>query len=531
MTTSTIVDIFLKGRRPYLWIVLVGLLLYSSTAFFGFTYLDDHILILENSEFLGKLSNIVEAFKQDVFHMLHEYDAAYRPVLTVSFMADAQLDRLLGLGYHFSNIIFHLIASCLVFLFFLRLKYSETLAFFFSLVFTVHPALTQAVAWIPGRNDSLLEIFVLASFIFLLKFLEEERRDYLIWHIVFFLLALFTKETALALMPVGALYSVFVMKEKLFSPRQIRLIAGWLFAVLLWSALRSHALSGYPVTMPFIAMLKDLARSAPAVLMYLGKAVFPVNLSVVPTIEDTTVIYGIASAVIIIAGLTVSKNKRYGMILFGAAWCISFLAPTFIRPVTGSSAIFLESRLYLPILGIFVVLGEIDAVKNVTFNNRSTLACMSAVIGFFFCMSTAYSGYFQNKTVFWECAAKRSPHSSFAQYNLGWVYNRQGRIDEAAQRYRRALELNPRQRYAHNGLGNIYETKGQPERAAAEYAMEIKNTPYYANAYRNLANIYYRQGDKEKAGKLWEQALRLNPDDMVVRKLLDMLKEKPERKR
>lgn len=497
-------ELFLGGIRPYLLLILTGLLLYSSAAFFGLSYLDDNILVLENYEFIGRLFNIVEAFKQDVFHVLHEYDAAYRPLLTVSFIIDAQLDRLLGLGYHFTNIVFHLVQSCLVFLLFLKLRYTRSLAFSFALIFTVHPALTETVVWIPGRNDSLLGIFALASFIYFLEFLEKERWADYAGHILFFALALFTKETAPALLAAALFYYSYVFKGKFLSRKQKKLFIGWSLSLALWLILRDYALSYNPVKLSFITALRDLALGAPAFFMYAGKAILPFDLSIVPTIEDSTVIYGIVSILIIISGLYFSKQKRYGFILLGLVWFLSFLAPTFLHPVPGISAIFLESRMYLPILGIFIVLGEIDAVKNITFKNIRALLTVLSIAGLLFCISINYSNRFQNALEFWEYAANKSPHSALAQANLGWVYEMQLRLDEAEARFKRALELNPRQRYAHNSLGAIYERKGLLEKAEAEYLMEIENTPYNNDARLNLANLYLRQGKEAKAAALRE---------------------------
>ena len=508
------------NRLPYLLIVLAGLLLYSSTVFFGLSYLDDNILILENYSFLSRLSNIAEAFRQDVFHVLHEYDAAYRPLLTISFMADVQLDKLFGFGYHLTNLLAHLAASCLVFLLFVKLKYRRSLALFFALIFEVHPVLTQAVAWIPGRNDSLLGIFIILSFIFFTEFLERGKWAHLVWHIIFFALALFTKEAALGLIPVGIVYYFAVLKNKPVSVKRRWLAAGWFLTIALWFFFRNYALSYNPAKLSISGMLGDLARGVPAIILYIGKAILPFNLSIIPVMRDTTMLYGVASILIIVAGLTLSKNKRYGFIVFGAVWFTSFLVPTFISPISVASPIFLEARMYLPILGILILLAEIDIIKNINLKNRPELLCVLAIICLFFYLSADYSVHFQDKTAFWEYAVKRSPHSSLAQYNLGSIYNAQGKLDEAEARFRKSLELNPNQRYAHNSLGRIYDRRGMVEKAEAEYGMEIKNTPYNETAYLNLADIYMRQGKSGKAEELWEAALRLNPDDTRIRKML-----------
>lgn len=506
-------------KRPYLLITLVGLLLYASTAFFGLTYLDDNVLILESYGFLSKLSSVAEAFRQGVFHMLHEYAAAYRPLLTVSFILDTRLDALLGLGYHFSNIVFHLIASCLVFLFFVRLKYGRPLALFGALIFTVHPALTQAVAWIPGRNDSLLGIFILSSFICFLDFIEYKRWPSFAGHLIFFVLALFTKEAAIVLPLTCFTYLFAIAREKPFLAEQRQLIAGWCLALAVWLAFRIPALSSNPAALSASGIAGNIIAGAGAIVSYLGKSVFPFDLSIIPTIEDTTMVYGVAAAAAIILGLVLSKAKRYRYVLFGAVWFLLFLTPTFIQPVAGASPIFLESRLYLPILGAFIVLGEIDIVKNIAATKpRAVFGVM--IICLFFVLSVLYERNFKDAAVFWKYAAKHSPHSSLAQYNLGWVYSAQGDPGKAEEKYRQALALNPRQRYVHNSLGIMYERRGDPARAEAEYSEEIHNTPYYAKAYLNLASLYYRQGRQEKAVPLWERAVQLNPEDAISRKAL-----------
>lgn len=488
----------MRLRWPYLWILLIGIVLYAPSAFFGLSYLDDNALILENRDFLNKLSNIPRAFGQDVFHMLNEYAAAYRPLLTVSFMIDARLDALFGSGYHLSNIVLHLMASCLVFLLFMKLRYARRLAFFFALLFTVHPALTQAVAWIPGRNDILLAIFVLSGFICLLDFIETGRRAFLAAHLVLFALALFTKEVAAVFPFVCVGYLFFVAKEKYFPAGQRRLIAGWSLAIVLWLAFRSYGLSSNPVALSVAGIAHDLFDGGRAVIIYLGKAVLPLNLSIVPTIKDTGMAYGIAALAAIVLGLSLSRQRRYASVLFGALWFLLFLAPTFIRPVPATPKIFLEPRLYVPLIGVLIVLGETDIVKNLTGTRRGLFAA-AAVIGFFFVLSVAHERNFKDAATFWRYAAKRSPHSSMAQYNLGWICDRQGDLDKAERYYRLALELNPRQRYAHNALGTVYERKGLPGRAEEEYIKEIHNTPYSETAYRNLESLYRRRGMDEDA--------------------------------
>jgi len=75
-------------------------------------------------------------------------------------------------------------------------------------------ALSQAVAWVPGRNDSLAAAFILLSFYSWIKYSSDTKKTgYFALHSVCFALALFTKETSAAFIPVVLLYSILVRKD------------------------------------------------------------------------------------------------------------------------------------------------------------------------------------------------------------------------------------------------------------------------------------------------------------------------------
>ena len=156
------------------------------------------------------------------------------PLLTLSLMIDAQFGVTSLFTFHLTNIILHILSSCLVFSLLLKLKYKKETALFFSVIFLVHPALTQAATWIPGRNDSQLCVFILLAFISFLNFLETRKWKYYIGHLFFFMLALFTKETALGLGLICLYYLIFVVKENLPSFNKKIFAASWLAVGMFW---------------------------------------------------------------------------------------------------------------------------------------------------------------------------------------------------------------------------------------------------------------------------------------------------------
>ncbi len=511
---------FLRGPLAYALIAGVGFLVYFKSLFFGFTYLDDNVLIINNYRFLGQLSNVLEAFRHEVFHILHSSAAYYRPMLTVSLILDAQLGGVSPFIYHFTNIIIHLAASCLVFKFLTKLGYARQLAFFFSLIFSVHPVLAQAVSWIPGRNDSLMAVFGLASFIFFLDFLETKRIWHCLAHVFFLGLAVFTKESALMLMPMCVLYYILIWKKEgrkkgeISRHRNIPLFifTGWLAVSGFWFLMRSAALSNNPMPMAGVDMAKSVLLNLPALIQFIGKIIFPFNLSVLPLVQDTTFVYGILALALIVPALFFSKRARSGFIIFGASWFLLFLLPSFIRPNPAIVADFIEHRVYMPLAGFFILLLEADIIKNLDFKLKRYFAASGIIIILFAAITFFHIGNFKDRLSFWSNAAAKSPHSPLAHRNLGAMYYLAGLPDKAEPEYRKALELNPLEPMAHNNLGLIYASRGNFKDAEEEYKKELAINPAYDDVHFNLGVLYYKLGEFKKAEMLWKKVIELNPD-------------------
>ena len=243
------------------------------------------------------------------------------------------------------------------------------LSFLFATLFTVHPVLTQAVAWIPGRNDPLLALFVLLSFIYFLKFLETRRVSYIFWHLLFFALALFTKETALVLIALCPLYLWLIRKERMRVLPGGVFVAGWTAIVVLWFLLREAAFA-HPMKYTFAYITRSILSNSPAILLYIGKIIFPFNLSVVPILQDSTLWYGIVAAIIVVVLLIISRTRRLNYILFGFLWFAFSLLPGLIGVNPDLPHNFSEHRVYLPLLGFMIVLMEIDWVKKADFKKK-----------------------------------------------------------------------------------------------------------------------------------------------------------------
>jgi len=510
----------LKGYRPFLYFVIIGLTLYGQTLFFDFTYLDDNTLILDNQSFLSSPSNLLQSFREDVFHIANHSASYYRPILTISFMSDYQMGGTNLFVYHLSNILFHLLSVCLLFVFLCKLKYKKSISFLVALIFLIHPVFTQAVAWIPGRNDSLITVFILASFIYFINFLERKDKKNFILHLLFFALAIFTKETALFALPLFVFYTYFLSQKK-NKPSKIKVLFAWLIVLIVWFVLRELTLNS-SFSGGIIEMIKSIIFNLPAMVQLIGKIIFPFNLSVLPIIQDTTFIYGFITLIILGVLFFLKKDKRWNYIIFGLLWFFLLLLPSFIRIGENLFPDFIEHRLYLPAVGFFLILLEVNPFKNWRKNDVFYSVILGVVI---LCSSLTFfhSLNFRNKNAFWENAVENSQHYPLAHRNLGAMYFLDGDFDNAAIEFRQTLEINPNEEMAHNNLGLIYFNREKFDKAEEEYNKEIEINPFYDNVYYNLGLLYYKQGRIEETISAWERAFEINYKNLDVIKGLAIL--------
>jgi tetratricopeptide (TPR) repeat protein len=256
---------------------------------------------------------------------------------------------------------------------------------------------------------------------------------------------------------------------------------------------------------------KAVMQKLPSILQFLGKILFPVNMSVFTTVKDTTIIYGIVVLVFIYVALWFTKNRRYSYAIFGASWFLLFLMPSFITEFSVVST-YLEERIYLSLIGFIIVLLETDVV-NKAFQNRRSAAIFGAMIILLFTAITFnYSKDYRNRIAYWESAVKNAQSSPLAHRNLGAMYYLDGIKDKAEMEFVKSLELNKNEPMAHNNIGILLMEKGDLKGAETEYKKEIEINPMFPNVYYNLGLLYYKENRLNEASAVWEKAIETNPN-------------------
>jgi protein O-mannosyl-transferase len=310
---------------------------------------------------------------------------------------------------------------------------------------------------------------------------------------LFFAFSLFTKEIAPVIIPLALLYIYLIEKENLLSFNARILTAGWLPLLALWFLMRRAASNSF---FPVVSanMIKNIILNLSAVVIYAGKLLLPFNLSVMAYMRDSSLAYGSLALALVAVLLLFSKRKRLNHIIFGSLWFLLFLLPAFVySDPSGFGDYVYEHRIYLPAIGLMIVLLETDLLKDLDMENIRTFIIGALILSILTFMTLIHIGDFRDRISFYESAVRTAPHSPLAHKNLGAMYYLDGSMDKAEFETKKAIAINPSEPLAHNNLGLVYMNKGMFKRAEYELLKEISINPNYADVYYNLSLLYAKQ--------------------------------------
>lgn len=462
---------------------------------FGFTSLDDLTLIVHDQPLLTATGALWRAFGRTYFHVIDQAHAYYRPVVTASYALDASVFGVAPSGYHATNVLLHLVATGLLHALLVRARLRKEVALVAALVFAVHPALVQAVAWVPGRNDLLLGVFALLAVITHARAVAAPTsRGAVAWrgaHLASFALAMFTKETAIVVPLVALAWTRLVERPEGSTRSRNGALATWVGWTLVIGAFGSarHCVleaAGASTSLDWRAPMHHLS----VLVSSAGKILLPVSLAPIATIDDTASWPGVAAVLVLLVLLVLLVRRggkvRSPVIAFGAIVYVLALAPTLFTP----GSLVLENRLYLPAVGMIIVIAELaDKARlergvAIAIGSVTTLALAALTFG--------YASAYRDPLAFGKAAVKGSPTSPLAHFTLGQARQLRGELEAAIGEYATALALDPNEPIVHNNLAVIHMKRGDWARAQAELEAELRVNPGYGVAVENLSIVRRR---------------------------------------
>ena len=480
----------------------------------GFVY-DDQYYLIENPAVTGQPAGLDEAALPLVpapgsgrvswaSPLGAEAQALWRPLTVASW-------RLQWNGpddprpLHLGNLALHGLVSLLVLAWGLSLGVGEVAALVGALLFAVHPAHVEAVAWISGRSELLAAACVLAAWIAHLRRAPA-------WTLA-----------ACALVGLGTLAKenafvapvLFVAGDLLLRRRPLpkaRWLALGATAAAAWILRASQLPQALPVEAPFadvslpgrIALAAVLAGRALATLAWPGPGrVFHPRAEF---LGDQAAWLGPLAALTVALGLALALRRRKPLPAAGILLALVALLP--VLQLVPIGATFAARFLYLPSAPLCLAGGVLLADWMRAEARREALGpaplAALALLGAGLLLARQAARVFHDDLSLWAHEAAVAPEVAHARYNHGYFLDRAGRwnardrdLPGAADELRTSLELDPDHAYAglaHQVLGTLALT-GAGHRppdallAARHYREALRRLPGLFEARVNLAAI------------------------------------------
>jgi tetratricopeptide (TPR) repeat protein len=492
------------------------------------TFVWDDTVLLYNQPYLRDPS----LWSKALAHFLSVISSNYfRPVAVFTFLADARVWGLHPAGFHLTNVLLHALNTLLVTLLARELVTRRVdqhrqamVAVVTGLVYGLHPALVESVAFTSSRFDVLMTTWVLLAL-----FVDTRFRNSNAWRLgavgVLFLAAALTKETGVVLPLVLLLWRIAIDSAATWKRREtLAAMATCAIAGLVYLALRFCALgflyrSNAPSAIPAGDALQRVLLVTRSMLEYTLVIIFPfatrsplhvASLPIPP--HDLTAWASVLLVALLASGGFAAFRRVPQFVALCGAGLVALLPALNVLPLELSGGMFAADRyLTLPLALFALALAALVARHPA----RMRMVHVAAAIWLVACCATIELTlpHWRDDVALWTWAAERAPSSALPHVNLSNYYIDHGDNARVLAEADAAIQRDPTSAKAWNNRGVALLNTDQF--AAAQSAWERATQLDASNAlsWSNLANALGAQGRFDEAERmLIDRALRLNPD-------------------
>jgi tetratricopeptide (TPR) repeat protein len=437
-----------------------------------------------------------------------------RPLLMATYWISARLSPDDTWWYHFLNVLIHCVTTGLVFFIVRRLlawaNIGESrrglLAGIAAALFLLHPAQTEAVAYVAGRSDALSVMLAFSAFtVFLYRRESAAGWKTALAVLLLFGAALTAKEDTIALPALllltdfwwspGSRWEGIRRNWKIYVPMAAASAGGLAF---FWRLITHATTAGFG--------LKDFTwyqyffTQWRAIFVYLGMFLWPANLTldwdfpISHTVLEHGAIIWLAILLALVAAAWMLR-RRYPLASYGFLVFLILLAPTSsILPIRDPVA---ERRLYFAMLGLLLIV--VDVLARVKVDRQALAAGALAVVLLAAFVTHARAEVWSDELTLWQDTARKSPGAWRPHFQLGFAYYKAQRYDEALQEFEKTARLHPSDGDLLLDWGLTYDGLNQLQPALEKLQQSALWQPT-AQVYSQIGMVY---GKLEK----WPEAL------------------------
>jgi tetratricopeptide (TPR) repeat protein len=546
-------------------LLLLSLLLVAGTWFCyrnlrddSFISFDDPAYIVHNNHVRTGVtwSGIVWAFQA-------VHASNWHPLTWISHMVDCSLFALNPAGHHFTNLLFHIANTLLLFGLWHRLTGSIWRSFFVAAFFAWHPLHVESVAWISERKD------VLSTFFFMLTLLAYARYarnpplhetpsprrfspsgakvhpfalqnplTFYFLSLVFFALGLLSKPMlvtlpfVLLLLDIWPLSRVHLQSGKVRSMLPLATEKIPFFVLSLASACvtflaqrQSGAVSSFQIVSPGLR----LANAVVSYPRYILKTIWPAKLSIIYPYPDHWPALTVIAALLflgVVSWLCLKMLSRRPYLAVGWFWYLGTLVPVIGFVQVGSQAI-ADRYTYIPGIGllIMIVWGLADLTISAIFLKGGYVTPAAASVALVACAicSAKQLEHWKNGETLFRHAIEVTDNNYAAYDGLGSALADAGKSEEALRWLSKAVQIAPGYSQAQFNLGTLLLQLRRFDEALDHLRIAVTLNPNSAESHENLGIALFRTGKLEDAKESLVKTIRLNPGDAEAHHVLGLV--------
>ncbi len=505
---------------------------YSHTLHYQFVH-DDGGQIVENPV-VHSWRDVPGYFASHVWEGVDPEDLGnyYRPLFVFWLRINDAIFGNQPWGWHLTTILTHLLTTFLVYLLAGRLV-NRDVATLAALIFGLHPAHIEAVAWISGVTEPLLGIFLIGSFLCYLQSRRDDERvlPWKLASLALFALAILEKETAVIL-PGFLLVYEWVYRPEWGRPLQGRRVVDWCGGALrktwayfllglLYLPARIHALKGFSHTITPLSASQLLFTWPGLIWFWIRHLLWPVGLTTfydMPAVVHPTLRNFILPAIldVCVGFALVAWARRSRATAFFATWLVVPFIPLLNIQVFAADDFAHDRYLYLPSVGLAVLAALLlrkvcrgqPRYWGLPASLLITVLCLATILSY---GTVTASQYFRDNDTFYSYNISRAPHNRFVEIDYAIVLGEKGMYAPALERLTDVEKRYPNFWPASYNLAYTYYKLGQQPEAEKYFLEAIRIKPYKPDAFLYLGMTRFKMGQTPEAIAAVRQAIAIRP--------------------
>src|SRR4030095_1073960 len=271
---------------------------------------------------------------------------------------------------------------------------------------------------------------------------------------------------------------------------------------------------GWTEQLPIAARINNAVVSYAA---YIWQMFWPVRLAVFyPHPENRLPLWEIISFLLLpicITAVAVALRKRRPYLVTGWLWYLGMLVP-----VIGLVQVGWQGRAdrytYLPQIGLYIAVTWAVTDLTTLWRHQRTILSVAALLTIGLLSSRAWSQtwYWRDSETLFKQALAVTTNNDVAENNLGIVYLRQGKVNEAISLLQAAVDLRPDNSPAHENLAKALLQKGKVADALIHYRKLLELQPDNIEVHNIVGTVLLQQGHIREGVEEWQKVLVIQPD-------------------